>query len=112
MVDHPPAPFAFHVQPSEMVCQVWPRVDGDPALALVIQRAGNLTDSNRSSHALEPSKFPGFPIVMQQLAQPRAGYPPRSSHDDLAKWKRAAPAALEGRCSNFRETRSSGAGSY
>ena len=85
MVDHPLAPFAFHVQPGEMVCQVWLALDGDPAVALVIYCAGNLADMNRSSQTLEPAKFSGLAIVTQQLAQLRAGYPPTFSHGDLAK---------------------------
>jgi len=74
----------LRAKPREMMRRIPSAVNGDLQVAVFIQPSGKVPGFSRA-YTLEPSKFSGFAIVMQQLAQARAGHPATFSHGDLAK---------------------------
>lgn len=85
VVCHLRAPFTGHIEPSEPMSSVLPAVNGDYPVAVDGHSTGNVSGPEPSAPPLEPTKFSRLLVVMQQLAQPRAGQSRTSSHDDLAK---------------------------
>src|SRR5437660_6196724 len=67
MIDHRPAPLAFHVKPSQLVCPVVAAVDMNGPILRSHARAREIACLDVWSHAHPPAKFPALGIVVQQL---------------------------------------------
>jgi hypothetical protein len=67
------------------VCSVLPASDHDPAITVDVHCPSDIAGVNRPAHPFAPTKFSGLLIVIQKLAQARAGQSPTSSHGGLAK---------------------------
>jgi|GEM_PF-3213174 len=88
VIDHRPAPSAGHVEPRQLRCGIEAIIEADKETPLprrVTTRWRAAEDAFGSS--LAPAKLSGFRIVMQQLAQARAGQSRTSFHGGLANEK-------------------------
>jgi hypothetical protein len=67
------------------MCSVLRAPDHDPPITVDVHCPSNVAGVNRSAHPFAPTKLSGLLIVIQKLAQARAGDSPTSSHGGLAK---------------------------
>src|SRR5262249_28751676 len=88
MVDRRTAPPAGHIEPRQLVLGKRPSADAEHAIAVLsVDITGQSADTRLVAESLSPTKFPGFVIIVQQLAETRAGQSRTWFHGGLAKEK-------------------------